>query len=228
MSILQHETNENQNENKNNIKRRSSFSKKMTTKNSKAKTTSTDKTDADRTKKVVQFSSKVFVRKFRDTVKPSEAKDVWYNDIDYESFRNDTKKCIRLVQANSPLLDDVTYCRRGADCRTGERFKARSSARSKACDAVLDEQERQWTGSCSSSSSSSELAFVYDDEAIAQLYYRCTLSTRRHAQLVGLSDERAASQEHLPKSETGTDYDNRLSLPRVDSNARLQVVSAQA
>mmetsp|Transcript_25056 Transcript_25056/g.59551 ORF Transcript_25056/g.59551 Transcript_25056/m.59551 type:complete len:222 (+) Transcript_25056:209-874(+) len=221
MSILQHE-NENQTENQN--KRRSSFSKKMTTKNSKAKTTSTDKTDADRTKKVVQFSSKVFVRKFRDTVKPSEAKDVWYNDIDYESFRNDTKKCIRLVQANSPLLDDVTYCRRGADCRTGERFKARSSTRSKACDAVLDEQERQWTDCSADSSINSE--FVYDDEAIAQLYYRCTLSSQRHAQLVGLSDERAAAaQEHLsPKSETGRDY----SLPRVDSKVRLQFVSAQA
>jgi len=215
MSILQHE-NENQTENQN--KRRSSFSKKMTTaKNSKAKTTSTDS-------RKVQFSSKVFVRKFRDTVKPSEAKNVWYNDKDYESFRNDTKKCIRLVQSNSPLLDDVTYCRRGADCRTGERFKARSSTRSKACDAVLDEQERQWTDCSADSSINSE--FVYDDEAIAQLYYRCTLSSQRHAQLVGLSDERAAAaQEHLsPKSETGRDY----SLPRVDSKVRLQFVSAQA
>ena len=209
MSILQ-----NENENQNSTKRRSSFSKKVDTRTS----------NIDSQKKV-QFSSKVFVRKFRDTVKPSEAKNVWYNEKDYEAFRNDTKKCIRLVQANSPLLDDVTYCRRGADCRTGERFKARSASRIKACNAVLDEQERQWED-CSDLTTNSK--FVYDDEAIAQLYYRCTLSSQRHAQLVGLSDERAAAQEHCPKSEIGMDSNNQVFLPKVLSKDRLQVVSAQA
>lgn len=178
MAILQHQQNESQRLTTTTTTTNSSNEKKKNDSTNKSRSTS------------IRFSPKVNVRKFRDTVTATEAKDVWYDQNDYDSFRNDTKECIRLVQTRSTnLLDDTIYCSRGAECRTTDRLKARSSARTKALNAVMDEQERQWDSSTESSSTT----FVYDDEAIAQLYYRCTLASRRQAQLVGLSDAQAAA-----------------------------------
>jgi hypothetical protein len=178
MAILQHQQNESQ---------RLTTTTTTTTTNSRNE----EKKNANKSRSSsIRFSPKVNVRKFRDTVTATEAKDVWYDQNDYDSFRNDTKECIRLVQTRSTnLLNDIIYCSRGAECRTTDRLKARSSARTKALNAVMDEQERQWDSSTESSSTT----FIYDDEAIAQLYYRCTLASRRQAQLVGLSDAQAAA-----------------------------------
>jgi hypothetical protein len=131
-------------------------------------------------KRSISFSSEVFVINVLHIMDYSaeEKQAAWYVREDITSFKNQGKVSATLM-ANG-VSENAELCFRGLEARTrdGALRKRRNKILARA--AVFMVQDFP------------EIEGVFDEEAIADAYYECTLHCHVAANMMGLRDERDA------------------------------------
>jgi hypothetical protein len=115
----------------------------------------------------------------RDAFTPEEIESCWYDRVDLRQMREDARSEARMM--DSGLLeesDDV--CLRGLECRTKEGARAKRQNRANVNAAIFFELDSQ------------EDNGIYDDEAIADVYYNYSEHCQVSAQMIGARDAREA------------------------------------
>ena len=152
-------------------------------------TTSTNTTTATTSKKSISFNERVIVRKaiHINDYTQKEVDRCWYNNEEYNTIRKNIRSTIMLMDAaNHKVTDSETICRRGLESFTADGMAGRKSRRTKAQNAVFDEQDRQFMNS-----------EEFDDETIAILYMKRSRASKEIAAIIGLIDERIVSLDEI-------------------------------
>ena len=128
----------------------------------------------------VRFSGKVHGRNtlsYRD-YSTEEIQACWYTAEENQRIQRHCSKEIHKMEEGSNLKDKK-YCSRGLERHTavGAAIKARN--RRLVINAVLDEQMIQWEKG------------IFDEDTIAEIYFRASSSCQMRAYIVGLGDHRA-------------------------------------
>ena len=127
----------------------------------------------------VRFSEKMYVRNtlaWKDFT-TEEIQACWYTDEENQRIHRHCSKEIRKMDEGSELKDE-TYSSRGLEGHTTIGAAAKKRIRLLAINAVLDEQMIQWEEG------------IFDEDAIAEIYYRASSSCQVSASIVGLRDHR--------------------------------------
>lgn len=115
----------------------------------------------------------------RDDFTPEERKSCWYDRVDLRQMKEITKSEARLMECGlQQESEDV--CLRGLECRTKEGARTKRQNRSNAIAAVFFELDGQ------------EDDGIFDDEAVADVYFNCSEHCQVSAQMLGMRDAREA------------------------------------
>lgn len=148
---------------------------------SETSVTSIATTETTQAVKFVRFSEKNHVRSTlsRASYTIEESKASW---LSHEDGQQITKQCHKEIKKldNGEKFKDKKYCARGLEGQTMIGSVSKEHTRALAINAVLDEQSTQWEEG------------VFDEDTIAEVYYRASSSCQLSASLVGRRDQRAA------------------------------------
>jgi hypothetical protein len=137
---------------------------------------------------IVEENNQVFPIQHVNDISEEEFKQIWFSPDEYDEIKASYRANVCMMEAGEALdLDHFTS--RGLEYRTQEGAWARHENKRDGCNAVLDEQYRQWV----------EFADLeFNEEEIAQAFMvhskRCALA----ATVKGLEDEMEAI--HIYKS----------------------------
>jgi hypothetical protein len=134
-----------------------------------------------KTRSCVSFDKKVLVQPYLhlNDISDDEIDNVWYSRTELSEIKSDCRSTINsMVAGYWHEEEDTVYCSRGLERRTPDCQKLRQQTKVDAWDAVLDEQDRQWS------------AGVSDIESLAREYSACTSLSAKIAHLMAVSDER--------------------------------------
>jgi hypothetical protein len=145
--------------------------------------------------KVVRFSEKFRVRKTlsRKDYTLEEAKASWSSLEDLQQILRQCHKEIKKID-NGEKFNDKKYCSRGLEGCTKIGSVSKAHARAFAMRTVLEEQLTQW------------IEGVFDEHAIADVYYIASSSCQLWASLVGRRD-------HLVAEDIQVSLDKKSSTP---------------
>jgi hypothetical protein len=137
-------------------------------------------TGTTQVKKVVRFSEKTRSRETlsRKDCTLEEATKYWWCRKDYQRILRQCKKKIKKIDLGEKFKGKK-YCARGLEDRTKIGSVLKAQARALAMNAVFDEQLTQWNEG------------VFDEQAIADVYYIASSSCQLWASLVGRRDHRS-------------------------------------
>ena len=158
--------------------------------------TSTATPETTQVVKSVRFSSKkTRIRKTlsREDYTHEESKASW---LSCEDGQNISRQCCKEVKKidDGKKFKDKKYCARGLEGQTRIGSVSKERKRSLAINAVLDEQLTQWEQG------------VFDEDTIAEIYYRVTSSCQLGASLVGRRDHEAAADIHESSNKKSSDW----------------------
>jgi hypothetical protein len=109
-----------------------------------------------------------------------EIQACWYTAEENQRIHRNCCKVIRkMMDEGSELKDKKKYCSRGLEQHTNVGAAIKMENRLLALNAVLEEQMNQWEEA------------IFDEDAIAKIYYRASSSCQMRANNVGLRDHRA-------------------------------------
>jgi hypothetical protein len=135
--------------------------------------------------KHVRFSDQNCIRKTlsRMDYTVEECKASW---LSREEGRKILRQCEKEVKKidDGKKFKDKKFCARGLEGHTWIGSISKEQNRALAVNAVLGEQATQWEED------------VFDEDAIAEIYYRASTSCQLRATLVGRRDHRAAEEIH--------------------------------
>lgn len=151
--------------------------------------------------RVVHFKETVSVRRVRhlnDTSQEEMAK-VWYNKAEYDRMRRNMIVTVKMLMVGICLeSNDKDYCGRGLEHRTRAGASRRKVNKTRANDAVLEEQDRQ------------RARGMMNTEAMRQVYIQANLLCRLAAFEMGVND-RDEARLHLLEEEEQADSDDDYS-----------------
>ncbi len=137
-------------------------------------------------KKRVMFSEQVSMRFTiaRQDISQTEHSATWYSKLDFEDMTKACFKEIMKLERGKCLKKEKKYCARGIETSTRLASAAKAMNRCLACNVVLDEQSRQ------------RREGIQEVDYLACIYHSATSSCQLWANVVGLSDQRAAEEMH--------------------------------
>jgi hypothetical protein len=135
-------------------------------------------------RRTVSFAPNAQLRLYRWKMTETERNNYYYNDDDYEEFKQEARQTIDMIAKNQEI-DEVHHCARGVICRTPDALRRRVALRVKAWDAVFSEQERQW--------GKEEEDAQLDAEALAAAYTKQCYSSKRLAYTIAKCDEKTVA-----------------------------------
>jgi hypothetical protein len=142
-------------------------------------------TESTQVEKVVRFSKKTRTRKTlsRNDYTLEEAESSFSSLEDHQQILRQCHKEIKKID-HGEKFKDKKYCARGLEGCTKIGIVSKAQARALATNAVLEEQFTQWNEG------------VFDEHAIANVYYIASSSCQLWAHIVGRRDHRAAEEIH--------------------------------
>ena len=168
------------------------------------------KHNVGRPKKKVSFSSHANVRNTlsRNDYTVAEINLTWYTSKENMNIQRSCIKQILKMEAGE-ICKDQKYCSRGLEIQTKTGHKARKYTRHESFDAVLDQQDANWSRKRTSQDQENKTldqinrstAHLDDDEAIARVYRQFSSSCQIWANVVGLADARAVQNYLLDEVE---------------------------
>jgi hypothetical protein len=146
-------------------------------------------TETTQVVKTFRFSEKNPIRKTlsRANYTLEESKASWMSHEDGQQIQRQCRKEIKKID-DGQQFKDHKYCARGLEGQTRIGSISKTRNRALAMNAVLDEQSMQWEEG------------VFDEDTIAEVYYRSSSSCQLWASLVGRRDHRAAEEIHAGSS----------------------------
>jgi hypothetical protein len=110
-----------------------------------------------------------------------EVTATWYNRTDLKQMR-DTARCEAKLLAAGLLQETMHTSARGLEARTSEGLKRKRSNRTNATTALFDELDQQ------------DEQGVFDDDALADVYFIYTEHCQVAAQMMGMRDAKLAME----------------------------------
>ena len=129
-------------------------------------------------KRSVSFSPYVHVKRTLhiNNYSLEEIEASWYDQADFQRMRDEDDVIVQMMEKRQ-TIDEAKYCTRGLEFRTTQGAQQRLRNKAEARDAVLDEQDVQWTMGMTNPQA---LSSVY-----AELCKHCSIT----ATMIGRMDE---------------------------------------
>lgn len=117
----------------------------------------------------------------RDSYTPKEIQASWYSPQEAQQIQHENKRTLQKLERGIPL-NEARYCARGLErhMRLASIFRSKNKRQSWHC--VMAEQRRQI------------LDTNFDENAIASIYHRTTVSVQMQANVMGKHDARAVEE----------------------------------
>lgn len=169
----------------------------------------------------VSFAPNAQLRLYRCKMTESERRSYYYDENDYEEFKDEARATIEMIVKNMEI-DEVQHCARGVICRTPDALRRRVSLRVKAWDAVFSEQARQWE----KEGEDSQL----NADALATAYTKQCYSSKRLAYTIAKCDEKtvAAFSTSSPSSKSSREFKRGIDHRLNRSNRTLVILHSMS
>jgi hypothetical protein len=139
-----------------------------------------EKMPHNRTVNIVEEKNEIFFITHLDDIPDDEYELIWYDAEEYAEIKQMYQVTIIMMETGEPIEPEEEHTSRGLEYRTQEGAWARHENKRDACNAVLDEQDRQWQDDSD------------DFELISSLYVEHSKKCLEAAAERGMNDEREA------------------------------------
>jgi hypothetical protein len=149
---------------------------------------------ASKQKRKLQFQPQAEVHEIPhvEDFTQEEIADLWHQVYDYDAMASENLRTVDMMKNGRLSNNDGEFCVRGLEHRMPDRWIRRQKSMQAARDAVIDEQELQWSRQSRNP--------VY----LAEIYSEFATLALDTARTKGLQDEKEAREVELPAADNNT------------------------